>query len=297
MNDERAETEDCTVADGGTGSVDVSESAVSEPEREDGERAEPMSEAQREFLLEAVRRAPLLQLLRSEPAAPGTILESIDMSRSTFHRSINALEEYDVVEKTDGEYELTGAGEILVEELKWFSDRACTALSLTEFLNSIEINGDRIPIEHFVNAEMTRREPRQPHATIHRIIRLIERSDDLRMFSTVISPVYVDVGYREMMDGMHIEAVFDREVIDLMLSEYPEKAYETITTGNFDVYAHNGLPFELFLFDDRIGMAAHNENGNAEVFVECKDPSAIEWAEDLYTKHLSKADPIALTDR
>jgi predicted transcriptional regulator len=116
------------------------------------------------------------------------------------------------------------------------------------------------------------------------------------MFSTVISPVYVDVGYREMMNGMKIEAIFDREVIDIMLSEYPEKAHETIATGNFDVYTHDGLPFELFIFDDKIGMAAHNENGIAEVLVECDDSSAIEWAEDLYAKHLSTAESLMLSD-
>lgn len=169
-------------------------------------------------------------------------------------------------------------------------------MSLKQFLNAIELNGDRFPIEHFTDARITRRKARQPHNTIHRIIELFENSDSLRMFSTVISPVYVDVGYREMMDGMKITAIFDQEVIDIMLSEYPEKAYETITTGNFEVFAHDGLPFEMFIFDDKIGLAAHNENGNAEVLVECDDPAAIEWAETLYAEHRSRADPLLIDD-
>jgi predicted transcriptional regulator len=298
MKDENKQHHDGTVADGGTESFDDKRN---EPDRmEKGvpkeEISETTPEARRDFLLEAVRRAPLLRSLRSESADAGDLAESVDMSRSTIHRATNSLENYNIVEETNGTYELTGLGEVIAEEIETFSTRACTALSLKQYLNSIDMNGNGIPVEYFIDAKITRRKSRQPHATLHRIIELIESSDSLQMFSTVLSPVYVDVGYREMMNGTKIEAIFDREAIDIMLSEYPEKAHETIATGNFDVYTHDGLPFELFILDDKIGMAAHNENGTAEVLVECDDPLAIEWAEDLYAKHLSKADSLTLSD-
>lgn len=293
MNDGTDEPRDGTVADGGTESFSIADGDVTIP-REGS--TETMTEAKREFLLEIVRRSSLLQVLRSGSAEPGDVLNSVDMSRSTVHRAFNSLEEYDIVEQSDGRYELTNTGKILAEETGGFCTRAGTAMSLSPFLNSINGSGDGIPVEHFVDAKITRRTSRQPHATIHRIIELIERSDSLRMFSTVISPVYVDVGYREMMDGMKIEAIFDREIIDIMLSKHPEKAHETIATGNFDVFAHDGLPFELFIFDAKIGMAAHNENGNAELLIECDAPSAIEWAEDLYSEQLSMAEPLTIPD-
>lgn len=297
MNDDTDLRRDGAAADGGTRSFDGSETSMNDTRRmaDDG-RGGTMPEEKQEFLLEAVRRAPLLRALRSDPADPSDLLDSVDMSRSTVHRAVNSLQDHDIVEESNGTYELTSLGEILAEEMEAFGARAWTAATLDQFLNAIELNGNGFPVEHFVDADVTRRKARQPHATIHRIIRLIEGSGSLRMLSTVLSPVHVDVGYREMMNGMEIEAIFDRELIDIMLSEYPEKAYETITTGNFDVYAHDGLPFELFIFDDRIGMAAHNENGNAEVLVECDDPAAIEWAENLYSKHLSQADPLMVSE-
>lgn len=297
MNDETNQPGSRTVADGGTRSLDALEASMNDTEgRTSSESDETMPEETQEFLLEAVRRAPLLLSLRSEPADPGNLLRSVDTSRSTLHRAIKSLQKLDVVEESNGKYELTTLGEVLAKEVETFGARACTASSLDQFLNSIELNGSGFPVEHFVDADVTQRESRQPHTTIHRIIKLIETSESLRMFSTVISPVHVDVGYREMMNGMKIEAIFDHEVVDIMLSEFPEKAQETIAIGNFDVYAHDGLPFELFLFDDKVGMAAHNKNGNAEVLVECDDPSAIEWAENLYSKHLSKAEPLMKSD-
>ncbi|WP_436926704.1 helix-turn-helix transcriptional regulator [Halosimplex amylolyticum] len=296
MSDQRDTCRDDSVPDGGTESFDASADA-GEPDRtqvraarEKETEMEPGTE--QEFLLEVVRRGSLLEALRSGAAAADEIVESVDMSRSTVHRATKTLEKHDILEETNGKYELTSLGEIIAAETERFETRIWTAVSLKQFLNPIDVNGDGIPVEYFADAKMTRRRPRQPHTTIHRISELIENSDDLRMFSTVISPIYVDVGYREMMDGMEIQAIFDRDVLDLMLTEYPEKAQETISTGNFDLYAHDGLPFELFLFDDKMGMAAHDENGNAEVLVECDDPSAIEWAEDVYSKHLSEAEPL-----
>jgi len=260
------------------------------------EMCERMPEAKREFLLETIRRAPILESLQQEPVAASELSETVDMSRSTVHRSLKSLEEYDIVEESSDRYELTSLGRILAMELQTFGTRAFTGLSLKKFLNHVDINSNRIPLEHFADSKTTRRTSRRPHATIHRIIELIENADSLRMFSTVISPVHVDVGYREMMNGTEIEAIFDREAIDIMALEYPEKAQETVSTGNFDVYACERVPFELFLFEEKIGLAAHNENGNAEVLIESENPSAIEWAENLYAEYLSRAESVFDSD-
>jgi predicted transcriptional regulator len=282
-----------TLTDGGTEVFDPLFTDMSKTEQAENKAvAEVSSETQREFLLEAIRRAPILVSLQQESVAASELSNKVDMSRSTIHRAVKSLDEYDIIEESGGTYELTSLGEILAREIQMFGTRANIAHSLRDFLNPVEVNSERIPLEHFGDAKTTRRTSRQPHATIHRIIKLIEDAESPKMFSTVISPVYVGVGYRKMMDGMKIEAIFDREVIDIMALEYPEKAYESVSTGNFDLYAHDGLPFELLIFEDKIGLAAHNENGNAEILIECEDTSAIEWAENVYSEHLSDADSI-----
>lgn len=295
MSDDRTRHED-VVLDGGT---DVEEQGDdgSAPDHlfggsQNPEIADSMADGTHDLLLEVIRRRPLLCSLESGSASTSDILESVDMSRSTVHRAINSLMEWGVVEESGGEYQLTSVGEIVTKESEAFATRTAAARSLDQFLNAINGHADAVPIEHFTDSTVVRRNARQPHATIHRIIEFIERADSLRMFSTVISPVYVDVGYREMMDGMEIEAIFDREVAEIMIQQYPEKAYETMTSGNFDVYSHEGLPFELFISEEKVGMAAHNDNGNAEILIECADSAAVEWAENLYEEHLSAADGV-----
>lgn len=283
---------DKTVSDGGTDSVDQVPAGRGTPAESGAGNRHGAPSVDQDVLLEVVRRAPILQALLGDSARANDIVGMVDMSRSTVHRATDSLEEYGILEQVGEEYCLTNLGRLLFQEQKRFEKQTSTALALAPFLNTITITGNGFPIDHFVDATITRHKPRQPHATIHRIIRLIEQSDRLRMLSTVISPVYVDVGYREMMDGMVIEAIFEPEVVNLMLSEYPEKAQQTIGTGNFRVYANAGIPFELFIFDSKMGMAAHGENGNAEVLIECEDAEAVRWAESLYEKHRSQADPL-----
>lgn len=286
-------------ADGGVESIhapgdDVGDGSGVAEEARDGTEASPGAGAKQEFLLEAIRRRPILCALRSGPASTAELAELADQSRSTIHRATGTLEELDLIEKSDGGYALTGLGRHVTERTAHFGQTVWRAVTLKSFLNSVDVDG--IPVEHFTDARITRPSPRQPHTSIQRIIELMERSDDLRMMSTVLSPLYVNVGYREMTAGMEIEAVFDEEAIDIMVSDFAQKAYETISSGNFDVYSHEGLPFELFIFDDRIGMAAHDENGVAKVLVECDDPAAVEWAIDTYEEHRAEARSLFLDE-
>jgi len=230
MNDETARYRDGVVADGGTDAVEDGREDGNSPEAlerrsRNGMDSDTATNGSHEFLLEVIRRRPLLRSLQSGAASTGEILGSVDMSRSTVHRALNSLMDGGLVEDCDDEYRLTNVGQIVVQKSETFGTQTATALSLDQFLNAIDGHAASIPVEHFTEATVVRRKARQPHATIHRIIEFIEQAERLRMFSTVISPVYVDVGYREMMDGMEIAAIFDEAVVDIMLSEYPEKAY------------------------------------------------------------------------
>ncbi|WP_255170834.1 helix-turn-helix transcriptional regulator [Natrononativus amylolyticus] len=243
--------------------------------------------------MESVRRAALLAELRSAPADAGDLEDSLDISRSTVHRATNTLLELNLLQQSNGKYELTGVGEFVADETQAYRNRVGSALSLEPFLNLVDV--DDVPVQHFSEADVILPQPRQPHFSVRRIIELIQSSDTLGILSTVISPFYVDVAHREMLDGMEIEAVFDEEIIDIVLEEYEREALEAFETGRFHVHVHPDVPFELFLFDDRIGMAAHDENGIARVFVETDDPNAIDWASSLYERHLAESRPVAGT--
>lgn len=247
------------------------------------------SDAASDFVDETMNRATLLEYLVSEPRTPRSLADRLGVSRSTVHRATEKLGELGLLEKTGGEYRLTPLGETVAGEIAALQTNLETAHRLEPFLNTIDEAGIEVPLEAFDDATVTAPQHRQAHVGVNRIIELIEESESLRMFTSILSPLYVDVAHREMLDGTEIEVLFDRDLIDIVVNKYEAEAREAFETGRFHVLVTEAVPFELFLFDDRMGMAAHDDSGIARAFVESTSPDALEWARDVYRSYAAGA--------
>lgn len=246
-----------------------------------------------ELLLEAVKRAPLLATLLDEPTEIRELNHRLAPSRSTIHRTVQTFTDRGLVTKTDEGLQLTGFGRTVAQFTVEYQRRLESAERLEPFLNTICPADVDVPVEFFADATVARPKPSHPHFAIKRIVELIEASDSLRMFSSVISPFYVEVAHREMMNGMNIEVVFDEDLVEIILSEYYDEAVEAMESGQFEVSYHSDVPFELFVFDGRMGMAAHDDRGIARALVETDAPEAITWAEDVYETYAAESQPVS----
>lgn len=251
-------------------------------------------EAQPDLVKVAMLRGELLELLAEEPRTARALADQLSMARSTVHRATETLDDLELVDKSDQQFEITGLGDVAAEELRDLRTNLETASKLEPFLNTIDTSTVDIPLECFSESRVTRSRNRQAHVGVKRIIELIERTDSMRMFSSILSPLYVDAAHREILNGTEIEVVFDQELVDPIVTKYSEEAREAFDTGRFEVLLGADIPFELFLFDDRMGMAAHDESGVARAFVECPSPEAQAWAEDFYRDYADTAEPIDL---
>ncbi len=242
------------------------------------------------FAVEVVKRAPVFDALLDGPKTAMELEEALSMSRSTIHRATQTFCDQGLLEKTERTFELTGLGEETANQLAAFQSGVRVACRLEPFLNTVPLDEVDVPVEHFEGATVTCPSARQTHFGVKRIIELIEESESLRMFTSIISPVYVDVAHREMLNGTDIEVIFDEELVDIIAEEYHEEAMEAFDSGRFDVLVYDGVPFELFLFDTKLGMAAHDDSGIPRVFVETDDPDAFAWAERLFARYRDLAD-------
>ena len=245
-----------------------------------------------EFLVKAVKRASLFELLADEPREASELVEMLDMSRSTIHRATQSFVEKGLLRKSDDRFELTGLGRAVADEVVDFRRRITGANKLRSFLNTVDLTDVDVPMAAFADADVIHPKPRQPHFAVKRIAELIKASTSVHMFSSIISPFYVDVAYRELLNGTEIEVVFDPEVVEIVASEYADEARKAAEAGDFEVLVQPAIPFELFVFDDCIGMAAHDESGIARVFVETGAPRAVEWAETVYESYRNRAEPL-----
>lgn len=244
------------------------------------------------LFVEMVKRAGMFELLADEPRKANELVDELDASRSTVHRATRSFAEKGLLYKSDDEFELTGFGRAVADEIIGFREHVSVANELQSFLNTVDLTDVDVPMEAFADANVVHPKPRQPHFAVEHITDLIEETDSTRILSGVISPVYVEVAHREMLNGTDVEVVFDPEIVEIIASEYAEKAVRAAETGKFDVLVVDDVPFELFVFDDSVGMAAHDESGIARVFVEADAPEAVEWAESVYESYRDRADRI-----
>ncbi|MFP9192414.1 helix-turn-helix transcriptional regulator [Natronosalvus vescus] len=251
----------------------------------------PNTDGSREFVSTVMSRAELLERLE-ESQTVRELADELSMARSTVHRVTESLEEHDLVEKPNEHIEHTGLGTVVAAELQTLRTKLEAAQRLEPFLNTLNGEVTDIPLERFTDVTVTQSQHRQAHVGAKRITDLIERTDSLRMFSSIISPLYVDVALREMLNGTEIDVIFDQEIIGVVAEQYYDQAQEALETGRFGLHMTDDVPFELFLFDDRMGMAAHDDDGIARAFVESTDPAAREWAESLYAEYASEAETV-----
>ncbi|MFC4359048.1 helix-turn-helix transcriptional regulator [Halobium salinum] len=240
-------------------------------------------------ITEVVKRAPILDALRDEPQDANRLEERLAFSRSTIHRATNHLADLGLIRKREGRFELTAFGRLVGGRLVDFRRDLDTADRLSPFLDAVEGTVE-LPLDGLAEAEVSGPERGRAHVAVKRISDLMAGSESLRTFSGVVSPIYVDICCREAKAGARVRAVFDRRVVDVLFNEYAADYREAIEQGELEVRIHDDCPFELFLFDDRVGMTAHDDAGQVTQFVESDDPSVYEWAEGLFERYRSEAE-------
>jgi predicted transcriptional regulator len=230
-----------------------------------------------------VKRSRLLELLREEPRTTAELEATLDLSRSTIHRTTTAFRGEGLVRKTGERFALTGFGEVAAAEVTGYRERFETASRLAPFLTTAD--SDVVPpLESFADAEVVAPDSRRAHAPAGRIADRIDATSSLRMFSGVVSPVYLERLSRQVRQGMEAEAVFDARAVEILFSEYREEIREAVRTGRFEVLVNDECPFGLFVFDGVVGLAAHDDQGIQRAYVETDDPDALAWGESIYER-------------
>jgi predicted transcriptional regulator len=242
-----------------------------------------------EEFAEVVKRLPVLEALRDGPHGTAELTDRLPLSRSTVHRATNALADLGLVERRDGKIELTSVGRIVTRRLSDCRRDVDTAERLAPFLDAVGSEID-VPLDLLADATVSRPDRGQAHFAVKRLSDLVSGSDSLRMLSAVVSPMYVDICCREATAGTAVRAVFDREVVDILFDEYASESREAIEHGTLEIRIHDDCPFELFLFDDVVGMTVQRAHGSVAPFVESSDPEVYEWAESLFERYDAAAE-------
>jgi|AntDeeMinimDraft_5_1070356.scaffolds.fasta_scaffold00266_38 predicted transcriptional regulator len=240
-------------------------------------------------LVPLLKRASMLEALLAEPRTTRELEHELSASRSTIHRATAAFVERGLLTDTDDGVVLTPMGRVLAREVVRFRDRAETAHRLAVLFDE-ETSDAELPLSDLTDARVVEPSPRRPYVVLETILDRIRSAESIRLISAVASPLYLDALAERVDAGATVDAIFPREVVEILFSEYGDLSREMAREGPLTVRIHDGCPFDLFVFDDAMGIASHQRNGGLEGFVECEDQNAVAWARERFQQCANEAE-------
>jgi len=240
-------------------------------------------------LVPLVKRASMLEALLEAPRTTRELERELSASRSTIHRATSAFVDRGLVTETDDGVALTPIGRVLAREIVGFRERAATARRLDALFDE-DTSDAELPLGDLANARVVEPSTRRPHAVLEAILDRIRSAESVSLLSSVVSSLYLDALAERVKAGATVDAIFPREVVELLFSEHGDLSRELAREGPLSVRIHEGCPLDLFVFDDAMGIASHQRDAGLEAFVVCEDEAALAWARDRFQQCAAEAE-------
>lgn len=241
-------------------------------------------------LIEFVRRSNAFRAFADARLDKRALADELSISPPTAYRIISSFEDADIIQRVDGKYELTSYGSVLGDAVETYEANVKTATALKPILNELP---DCIEFDHrlFADATVTNATYDDPFKPMNRFIELFSQADRIKGFNrSFLEPMYIELAIEKLDAGMESEIIYDPNVIDLILQEYPDVATMALEAENMRAYTYDELPLALVVLEDRIGIGAHSESmGTPVSWIDTDDPDAIAWGERLFEKYRNKA--------
>lgn len=239
------------------------------------------------------RRREILRYLLDEPRDKRTIVDDLDVPRTTLDRAIRELEAIDVVEYVDGEYAVTPVGERLVRGLFSFLDRVRLTMQLEPILQRVPPEEFDLDVRALGEAELLVPESGNPYVPIDRHVRRLGHADRVRgLLPFTGLQAHEAVHERVVEDGAEAELVVDPSVANVVVSTPPFAALteEMAATNRLDLFVHEGsIPYFVGVFDDETVQIGVDEEAYPRALVETERQEVRAWAHETIDDYRRRA--------
>lgn len=243
----------------------------------------------REEVLDAVASAP-------GPVTKPRIVERTDDSRSTVDRAIRELEYRNLLQRADGGWDVTLAGQLLLDEYRSFRCRATGIGAVADVLAHLPPDAPIDPAV-FADAEVVRSGRSTPSRPIERHLEYVRAADRVRIVATALSDRYVETYRTCIVDrGLTVDAVCPPGIVERLVGEYSEATGEMLDTGRFHLRElPEEPPFSHVVIEGpettRINLVIYAPDGACS-YVGTDHPAAVAWAERRFERCREAAVPV-----
>ena len=237
-----------------------------------------------EYLARSPNRVGILDELRRGPRDRLDLRVSTGSSRSTVRRVLANFEDRGWIARDGSTYELTRPGAFVADRFLDLRDAMETESTLRDVWQWLPREMEGFSVDLFADAVVSRPGPGYPYEPIERLTRLIEGTDRMRGFDSIVQKsINNETVCDAVLDGMELEYVYSPVALRGTYAWNPERVAAAAACENCTVYVHDALPdgdrCGLGIVDDRAGICCHDaETGALTAIIDTDAPAAREWA-------------------
>ena len=241
------------------------------------------------------KRRDVLSVL-SAPATKPELVQTLDISRSTVDRAIDALLEHALVERRGSEYVATYAGREGVAAYERYLDRVAALERAQPVLAELPPDVDIDPAV-LEGAEVVESTPEAPEAPIEANIDYLVAPTAFRGTGPTVLPQYIDVMTALAEDeGVETEIVVTESVATALKETYEDGFARLAGASGLGLYVTDEpMPYAVWTAEspDRTGsgIVVYGDNGVAGV-INNDTPAMNEWAREQYERYRASARPL-----
>lgn len=248
------------------------------------------------YLTRSEHRVSVLVALTDRSRSRSELSELTGVSSSTIRRTLCEFEARNWIRRDGSQFEATQLGTFVAATMTELLERFDIERTLRDVWHWLPGDESGFTIELCADAVVTVADSNDPYAPVNRFESLLRETSEFRFVGSDVALLEPckDVLRRRIVDGMRTEIIDPPRAARYILSTYPEHCVAPLESGELTVFTHDDLPpYGIGLFDDRVIVSCYEENsGTVSAVIDTPVPAAREWAESVYDRYRSAAQPL-----
>jgi predicted transcriptional regulator len=260
----------------------------------------PTDDVADQALRTLLERRALVAALRDGQKDKRTLVDHLEVSRSTVSRALKDLQSHHLVERSNGTFETTAYGDLLFEEFDTLLETASSAWRIRDVLDQVPTEALGFELSHLTDADVTTPTTTNPSAPIERVVELKRQATHVRSLAAGRSPGALDAHERAAEASDHtFESVVTDELVEWLVTEAGRQ--DTLTglleADGVAVFVYDGdIPVPLGITEDVVFFGLESAEGAPVALVESTNSRVREWAADTFESCRAAATKLAPAD-
>lgn len=244
------------------------------------------------------RRHEILAALEDGARAKPGLTDATPSARSTIDRGIDELIEVGLVCSVGSEYELTAAGERVIDAYQTFRWQTTLYGEYAEVLHGLR-SDDEFPALLLDGADVVTACPEMPTRPVKRGHEGLAEADSIYSICPVLLAFHYEFWQPARPEtDVQIEVVYSSAVLETMEEEYPNWREDIVEPGLVTPFVNDDLPSYEFAVVDGLGgdpdrsalhVLIHDEDGDVTAFLQNESAAAVEWGRERFQRIRSDA--------